>query len=776
MENNQKGFAFFSLIKYPCFKFMLHKAQNELEAREIQRGFVMLLNRSGMSNEEIKEELIGLHFICRLKDIDFDKWPFGSGSFSDVVDAILMDPAAPKYRTCEQLYRKYDSRKTACKLCCLSKHFCNRFYAEEENVVSYALQSEENYNFISAKGITAECFCSYIDVLSDMAETIKPILYSKNKALWHFLSDPVFRQEFYKTDIKEDREIVLSKYFVDDVSKLRLPSQYSEYHYIRSLSEIWSEEICSKEVSGVDIDKDILAILPKEMESLNNYVSAGTTDSHSAQKKTAEKCNLGIDSLDNSFYETPAKGKKKAAAANKSKKGAKNSPVSENPGKGNVSQEEVVVLSLESIIGDTINPDTPSESEGHAEKASQTVPRRDASKAKKRQQEKRPETDANTRKETKHSASNENKELQFLSIVPSRFEVMAPAPPSPPEIHIREIEEIHDTELVWHPDNDTENMVVIPIVPLGELRHFAINLDECGLRILRMFYDYVVKDKHLPLEVIRTDDGTIYYLFFCHPLHAFFYTNLTKKIVFDTVKPLLAHNSITKICYYPYAVTGTAWQQKVYIKNIQSLFSMSSILYEKHKMEPSLSLETLGCSPTVGGITVKPEGPINSIPVKYLPSYKRVYHHNRHIVIKSGLWNEFQLINQFDALLGLSFKLPLDAAPQLYFKITRCGVYSFRKELPAIQVPEHSYYKYSFRNVNGGLNEFIRGALCSLEGNGSFRRFGFSIAGMDADGFILLLSNSSVDDVQTVINCSLLNYLKEQQLRGITYIVEKIKE
>jgi len=766
MDKNTKNTVLFASVigtsGLPCHKYLLKSLTTNNDAKVFVKNYVITMKTVGMKDEDIEKSL---YFFPSIADklnggYDFATWDKHIEGFS-LIDDIMFDNDVAQFKNCRQYYRKIDTKCTACSLCPAASVYKNANMDAEKNVILYALASRENLSYVLEKGISADLFTSVTDVVANKMVSSKPHLYPFYKNTMLALCDPVMSNTLFS--FESDYEAVLETYHakkIGNISSIEKDCSFSlDVFCSVMVNNMLSGEACSKS----EVDAYIAAMTPKIEGNLADIMKDAGKQKDAISLTSA--CNLGVEEI--LQYDTPQKSKKQTG--NRKKKSAQN-PVRTDmaTSKGSVqstSKNTFVEITLDSILSGM--------------SASEEVLKEDVLVEESIQQEEmvmnrevineEEEIIPEARKEVfvDEACDCEPDDSENLC-VPSVTVTAESAKESVITVTEIPIEE----EIIKASEND---MVGIPMVDIGELKHFALNLDEGNSHLLSLFESHVLKDKRLSLEVVCVSDNDFYLLLYSPRLHAYFYTKCGDISVREILAPLLSHRSIEKFCYYPYTLLSVLRKLYMPVRSIYSLFSMSRVKYGSHSMGMGMMLEELGAVKAVGGVTVRPEGDIKSIPLLYMHCYHNLYYRNKRSLLKTGAWNEFEVSNTFDMVLGMSYHQNLYSRNNDYlFWLSNANGYVFRKKLSdGFNCPGKKIC-LSLRYVPAGMESIILHLLCRMYEYDMFFKTDILILSMSDDFVSFYILDQDVDYVETKINRLLLSYLHQKELRGVEYHLQEI--
>ena len=764
---------------FPCTKYILQDIQTTVDIATFRKTYVNTMVSAGAEDSEIESALPLLSLKVK-KNGPFSNYDFlactNPVAEMSLINSIRMDENVPTYRTCDKFYKKFDKSRIACLVCPLSERYLNKNVQVERSVLAFALSSPDSFQYVVDNLVTHEHFKSVFDVMDYFSDAGKPSCYPLYAQTFLALQNPEIRNDYFHSKQQGEQSAELIAYHDQCLSASYIPRGLLSSALTARLESVLAEELetlpCPEKK---EIDFLILRLLNPETVvekgKQTNIFSADidATENRAGAEATnkateiAAHSNMGLDTLDQ-FYELPPVTSKKKNAR---KKVDQSSSIVQQSECGNVQADEFNANlngAVEAVtLTDIVNP------ADESVVCTETVPKTDTLDA--------------------HSApveemKNENPEADISS--PDMFyeritdaEIVEALPGKSSAYYGVAAEAIVITEisekkkrLGFH-ESGHDELVLLPVVAMEELTHFTLCLDSENIRLLSMFESYVLKDKRLSIELVKTDTENVYLLMYSPRMRAYFYTDMGSSIVKEILVPVLEHRSISKYCYFPYATLSALWKMGVYVKGVYSLFSVSALLYGDHRLEMDIVLEKMGATKAVGGITIKPTGEIESIPLKYMHAYANVYHRCRHEIIKRGFLAEYEDRNRFDKALSYSYYQNrfLENGTVLFSLPTANG-YRFHTA-DARPQSGYSLLHYRFKNSLAISSKLIRDLLIRLDDAGRFRKWKLFIASVGVQSFTLCIQKKDYKAITTILNTTILAYLREQDLTGIEYSLEQ---
>lgn len=753
----------------PCHKYILRGLGTTVDAIVFRKTYVNTMIAAGATYEEIEAALpllsIKLDRNSPIAGYDFSAYTNQTQGLS-LIDSIRLDDDVATYRTCDKFYKKFEKKAIACLLCPLSAKFSNRNIQIERAVLSYALSSPSALQYLIDNCVTAEHFTSVIDVMGYFSYPQKPSCYPLFAKTFLALQQPEIRTDYFSAKEKGVTSAELIAYHDANLTSGYIPRGLISPELTLRLEEVLSVEL----EKGPCPDKSKIDLLIFQLMnptiSLSNDSQAElfsvvkhSADEPAAKAKTvkvnptqiAAHSNMGLETLDN-FYDISPLPKKPKSSATKKRTMQKETPASTAPIDGTIFSPTdpsctVKNVSLSDLLG-TLEPVAASDD---LNTSVAKVSRED-----------------DTAQNSSSSFFYERvQDAEVVNKFPGKNTSYSGVPDE--QISITEIPDAKEAETAFIHEGAIDNMIVLPVVPQKELMHFALCLDTENVRLLSMFESYVLKDRRLSIELIHTEERTVYLLMYSPRMRTYFYTDFGSIMVKEILAPILEHASISKYCYFPYATVSALWKIGVYVKGVYSLFSMSALLYGNHSMNMEVVLGKMGASEAIGGTTIKPCGEITSIPLKYMHAYTNVYHRNKHEIIKKGFFYEYETRNHFDLILGYSYYQDqlLKGGSTLFVLHTANG---YRFQSSSIEAQEGNLLLCcTFLNSMQVSSQLVRDILIILDAAGRLRKWHISISGLSINSFTLCIKEVDYKSVATILNTTILSYLHEKELSGVEY-------
>lgn len=723
----------------PCHKFILRQLGNANDAKVFVKNYVSVMVSAGMEHKDIETSLAFMSSMASRLDgtYRFDVWNYNVEGF-DLIDNIVMDNGVAVYKKCRQFYRKYDTRATACALCPLASAYKNSRKDSEAQVIRYCLDSRDNFEYVLSKDVTADMFCAVVDVTESKSAAEKPCIYPFFKRTFEALLSDEYAGDLFNEGM--DYSVVLEKYHSSKVARFSNITKDCSTTVNTFCAVMISNHLPMDVCSLADVDRYIKELQPPTESdvSLSSLMSGAVSSPDGIS--TGTPCNLGLENLD-SFYDAEKRSGKKH------KKKIVTPGMAEA---GLSSQGKMVEISLSDILSDADAIEDVAAMSWIDEIES---------------------SDMGNAFSEKGECAALSAEIQlppvFRTWSVSKYYADAfkkCGQDDGPVMTIREIKLEDSCKMV-----EDDSRVGVPLVKRDELEHFSLNLDTCKPHLLSLFESYVLKDKRLSVELVLSG-ADCYLLMYSPKMHAYFHSSCAYSPVRDVIGELLSYSSIVKYCYSPYMLVSMLRKFGLRIKNLWSLHTLSSLLYRNHREPMESMLLKLGAVEAVGGVTLRAEGEVSSVAIKYMHCYHNLFHHSKRLIVKRGLYNEYVEQNKFDLALSLSYQQAMysDEASFL-FKLSGAGSYVFHAAAPTTFREVGKSYCVYFRHSPERVSRVIIRLLCELYDCGILDKGHIMLLGMGETFFSYYVSNEDREYLDLRINRLLLKYLKQNGLRGIEY-------
>jgi len=170
---------------------------------------------------------------------------------------------------------------------------------------------------------------------------------------------------------------------------------------------------------------------------------------------------------------------------------------------------------------------------------------------------------------------------------------------------------------------------------------------------------------------------------------------------------------------------------------------------------------------------MKPYGNITSIPLNYMHAYVNVYHRCRHEIVKRGFLAEYEDRNHFDRMLSYSYYQDrFIENGSVLFTLPTANVYRFQSA-PATPKSGYMLLRYSFKNNISISSQIVRDLVLRLDDAGRFRKWRMFLSSVNSTSFTLCIKKRDYKAITTIMNTTILAYLREKELAGIEYHLEQ---
>ncbi|MBR2402828.1 MAG: hypothetical protein IKB01_08705 [Lachnospiraceae bacterium] len=707
----------FLLNGMPCHKYILRNLTTSVDAIVFRKTYVNTMLAAGALHEEIEASIpllsIKLDPNSPIAGYDFYATVEQKNGLS-FVDSICFDDDVTTHRKCDQFYKKFDKKAVVCRLCPLSDKYRNRNFQLERTVLAYALSSPTAFQYLLDHHVTADHFESVIDIMEYFSYAQKASCYPLFSQTFVALQNPEIHDAYFISKENGTEPVDLVAFHDENLTNHYIPRGFLSADMTARLENVLAEEI-KVGVCPADSEIDaLIAQLTNRTTTPQEDSSLSATLKYSTQ--IAAHSNMGLDTLD-SFYETPPMPRRNQKVSKK-----------------NVRKQGEPLLAT-----------------AHEQLSL---------------------TDVLLHSSTGTLQYDHIQDAEIVNALPGKSSFYYGVPEE--HIRIREIPESSSEKKDAQQEGTNQNMVTIPMVSTEELTNFALPLDTENVRLLSIFESSVLKQKNLSLELIQTEDNNVYLLMYSSRMRAYLYTDLSSAMVREILSPILEHTSITKYCYYPFAMLSALWKSGIYVKGIYSLFSMSAVCFDNHHMHMGTTLEKLGAIKAVAGLTIKPCGEIKSIPMNYVHDYNRVYSRIRYTLLKRGIYPEYEQRNHFDRALSYSYYQDhrIEQRDTLFTLRTASRYYFHSGSTKPL--PEYVLLQCIFKNRTSFPTPLVRDIILRLEKTGQFRKWNIILTNVSSNALTICIQKRDYKKITTILNTTILSYLLEQEWVGLEYHLEQL--
>lgn len=766
----------------PCHRYILRNLKTEVDALNFVKTFVNTMTHVKMEDSQIEAciYLFSAHLPpdSAIKGYQFENWPNALEDVS-LVDSIRLDATVATFKRCVQFYKSQTAKTDVCKICPLSDKYCNGKKDIESYILRYALESKENYEYVISMGVTPSHFHSLVDVLERVTTALLPGLYPFYADVFRALGMEHIADEHFESVDKTVPCSEMEKFISKKISTGSIPSSITSSPVIdRVVYVLWDEIIEYALKTREEIHAYICALLSNKNIEVADCTSVAEAsdigkDAISDYYATSDNCTTVLNNdADESQYEHISVQSVMERALSEDSKTT--TVYYDAFSEFSVFDEEVKKtfpatddISQSSVYGEDSLPDEEEREETgnfYAASYEEEIPVESEKLSEEPAAEEHNDADEDVVEEEvvkpfeESVLDSEDKDI-FHGTESGEMEIR--------EIPIEEYnKEIYEEE---------GSMVSVPYISTKELRCFSISLDGGDAKLLTIFESHVLKDKQLCMELVQTEKGLRYFLFYSPRLHAYFYTNMSDRKVYGILKSLLSHSSIVKYCYYPFCLVAATMKFDIYIQSVVSIFSLSCIKTPGHTFSMEYILESYGAKKAVGGVTVKPEGEIESLPILYMHSYPNIYRRLTSELKGVGLYGEYVERNQFDVLLSRFFYQDLyEAENRSLFVMNNTNRYVFADAVAREYKEEGRCYNYRIsRCVNP--TQLVRKVLLLMDSKGYFKKYHMMISSLTPISFTLYVANADCDRIKTLVHIALLDILMLEEYRNVEYELIEIK-
>ncbi|MBR4606353.1 MAG: hypothetical protein IKO41_09045 [Lachnospiraceae bacterium] len=632
------------------------------------------------------------------------KNPYLSGSASkdaaySWVNRILQKESP--YSCCKDYYKSFNPDAGCCRLCPLSATFANHSIRSEYLLLRACVSSREVFDRAST-AIGAKDFFAVYDIAQNDKSHAKPLLVSHTKILWKFLTDPANSASIFEMSSVRERTSALE----DMMKKLLLEKGGAKVP--NGLSGTVS--IMMMEVFGADGD-----VLFNSAEDLNGVVDSFVRNVESRKENSNPVTNDGVayfvpqSSPDASkkwsvvkpggsgrenekpsevgtvkieATELPKENSAEPAPHDDEKDLEKTTTGDASSAQG-VSDGENAASSVDAPPNDLAGPEVKRDGlddskpedpatapdqnmadsdnaagvsdDGAAETKSEGSPSSEEALA----------ADQNTRdvsgnNEDEKSAEGLEKVVRVSAFVSGCTGYSGSDVSSlPVELVPVEVTERSAPLGEYRPYKDS--MVSVPSVEKSELLKFATCLDTADAVTLNALMNSLtgglrpcrtpVKSE-ISLELASVGGNEYVFLLFVPVMGRYFYTTMKKGDGRQIISDALRYGGLVKYTYMPFMVTAALRVCGIKtIKNLKSIFTVSSVLMPDHSLPMQLCLEELGAVCWHGQEGAEQASPV----IRFMHCYHRIYKNAVQRIKSLGLLRAYEEASAIDEVLSYSF-------------------------------------------------------------------------------------------------------------------------
>ena len=790
-----------SKTDFPCHKYMLRNLKTVTEAKIFVHQYVSMMACFNVPDDIILANLTmfssQFSLLDRPFEYDFTTWHTEGLATDSIVVSILFDTTFPTWKNCFDLYKQTDNALPVCTLCSLSNNYANTNKDIELKVLAYATMSEENYQKVKALGVKATHFKSIYDTLEYCSFNERPVMHLFLRYTWTKLGNKKFRNEFINRENKQE----LTQAMIDFHKSKLLANTY--------LTEISDKLPIDKLVSAMA--EELLKAVPCSDEELEQYVAiiSGSSDNNGKKAKgvqISEKTNLGPEQIDQYVPKVECNNVKEAEPDNAVlpvEQVINGEAITEKPAPSPSDSDKETVTEKPCVP--EIQAEIQAETQEYNEEKSVLILETDTTKEEpKAETEKEPVKEAvemQADDEQVLDAENISAELNtekmagepdFVEDVPlERLSAEEPDPQSEPvyydDIFEKKAEEkakilssideavtVKEISVFSSYVFFSENSIICaPVIGSGELKATAICLDTANAHALSLFETYIYKRNVVAMEFVMVDSSVPCVMFFVPKLRAYFYSELTVESDAKTVvKDIVERRSIEKVCFFPYKIMsaffGMGWKPV----NFCSIHCADMFLYNELFVDMEDSLQRLGATKAIPGISTKNENPMRSIVSLYMHHYIYVYQKLKKQISSNGLLNEYEEFSLFNQALSVSYDRATFSAPEsnaILFDLLRNNQYRFSLMLPTGYTVDGKAVHYRFRYFTNDIPVFIRKLVQKLYESGRMTKHFVRILSMGNNFLTLYIAKKDLRTITTFIQTELLFLLEDAGIVGFEY-------
>lgn len=749
----------------PCHRYMLRNLKNtDIDTLTFTFSFIDTMKGQGMPDKDIEAAVALFPLMVTsdssLKERDFLNYN-GRPEGLSLVNARSVDSLTPKKNNCSAYCRELLTNNKICQLCPKSQLYTNDLIMEELRLLGFSLRTRENFTFLKEQGLSENNFIgvwdfgqNYNGAREPLVEKVSNLLYkSINLSRFTGFGKSQLPDGFVKTikknigrrtsvslptdsiiskEISLISDLVLAGFSMGTDEALELAGkllsrqekkeskQSAEAVYYGRMSKTGS----ASEIYGI---KDLVSVDSNFEEiTLSGVFERSAPDENCVEDVSVE----GKDTIKEDVFDTFVDFNLAFGLD-----GLDNTAVKKEPEASSLLDEATLkedTSTAQNRVGECLENKEPLEE-----------PRLSGSVM---------DADENMEGDVNPSVEDAGFESRN-SYSKEKMDNCASG-----EIVLRELPDI-----VSEVYPEKNNLAGIPLVKEQELKHFCINLDSASREVRVLFESYTLKNKTFCIEVVETEKKHRYFLIYSASLHAYFYTTLSNNETKEIITMLLRYKSVTKYCYSPFIVNGYLMQLGIYVKNLVSIYSLSAVHFGKHTYDYGTCMALLGARAAMGGVTVRPEGAIESPVLKYMYSYYYIYHRYIPLFVEKGMYLEFERRCSLDILLSrFYFQDKVIDGRRFLFSIQDSLRYRFFP-IGITEVPSVTYNFIGFSLPAG----YVSDLLCLLQEKGFFKKYPVWLLYLSSHSFTIHIKEGYEKEVDNVIHSTMSVDMYNKKIYGV---------
>lgn len=285
------------------------------------------------------------------------------------------------------------------------------------------------------------------------------------------------------------------------------------------------------------------------------------------------------------------------------------------------------------------------------------------------------------------------------------------------------------------------------------------------------FYHGVLRDKQLPVEVVKKKDGCFLYLFYSRHMNFFFAADPREMPV--QVKELLSRAMIQKICHTPYLLYSVSKAYGYYVKNVFSIQTAHGRMVPGKELLPYKNL--IRSYPTSRKYGQGVSSDLTDVCPFFggMPTYRSICKVLTTMLDNSDFMIEYLNDTLFDEALGYSYLYSLNFEDNGALMIlVGNGEFLFKEEFNRSPKNAGIYLSYLTRGYALSYN-FFRYVLYTLARKGIFRKCNIQILGIHNGTLNLFVSEEEEEYLSTVIDLLVFEYGRTYSEKG--FVVESMR-
>lgn len=805
---------------YPCSSYIVKKINTSDELWSYIKIFVKSAHERGMSCTNIIPQLIAtLSNLPAINGISCPNLKEYGQTDEEICQYLINNPTVPDIKSCASIYKKIDSHTSACRLCKYSKLYRNENEDIEYSVIKYMLKNEPNLYFV-ADNINDDFFTSCMDVsmgipvlkayVLPMPKILAQSLLKPNIQLMLFSS---IKNTFLMSD--DPFDIIWEDAYRTFPRKRKIPANLSNNPMWQSVLKTKLRENIehAKELTKEEI-KDIFNNYVTSSEEIHDIETEKT---HKSPKEKKEKFSNDFEQISlkdvvvsintispNKQTQTPSKSAARETYFITEKKDdfVSETTIDNNKPRELIKENSTEIKptnqekTLHNVQGNTIsstvtstpyNENTIKESitgmpenvpedfckNSNKKHANQNMPlettellcnlsknnfkKTVSDSSLKEKENKQENTVADNTFITNDNTSSSKRENIDPVLSQKELTPIEESSIAPPEDNIAEptSDEKENDKYELISDEKTKNLIQLPILPDYIRQQMIIHIRK-NKKFPASFYQGILRDKELAIEIVRGSNGAYLYLMWSRHMKKFI--SMNAEDCSEELKRLLSYKSIKKICHTPYVLYGVCKLFHISIKNIFSIQTVHGRLFPADEALAYIDL----CKTYQTTISYGSFAPPNMVSdccfLGGMPLYLKIHNTLMHMITVQGGYSIFIRDAFLDEALGCSYFFGLNFSDKgtLMYLIGNSHFF-FNKNFYHKKITDGRYHSYYVKE-NIDVSSLFHYILQRLAEKGIFRKTSLQVLNMNQQQLILFIETEQEDYLSSLIDVLTFEY------------------